>query len=552
MNRFSLAVLLLDEQHITSVLAYDPVFEQLLQCNAESLLNQKMEEVFPGIAGGMHSGSGYINGQWVQYALRELSPDRQLLVFTFQLSSNEEIYQFTLDLMDVGVQIYSGDSTLMFLNAASEEMSRIKRQDVLGKRLTSIYETDEIQSTVLATLSSHTAIYNKADSFTTLNGAQVTVLNTAIPFFDCKGTLDAVVNLEYSQRSIDRLVSTTQVIQKIIPGKSERASATCKYYHFDDIVGHSQLLMDAVNLAKMVAGQESNVFIVGETGTGKELFAQSIYSASRGRCFVSVNCSTITEGLADATLFGTVKGAFTGSVNAEGLFAAADGGVLFLDEINSLSLSTQARLLRVLQEGVYMKVGAIKESSCHVRVIASCNQDPWELMQTGKLRQDLFFRLAASVIRVPSLRDRMDDLEELVDHFLSYYSRKSRKPVHAISEKVLSLLMQYNWPGNIRELKNVIEFAVNISSGPRIEIHHLPGYIQNRLHYVHEDKFTGELPLSSPNPQSLAQCLEHYERELIKQSLHQSGYNITKAADFLGLSRQSLQYKMKKYHFQSL
>lgn len=187
------------------------------------------------------------------------------------------------------------------------------------------------------------------------------------------------------------------------------------------LVGHSSSLKEVINLAKMVAAQNSSVFISGETGTGKELFAQSIFTASNSQNFISVNCGTITEGLADAALFGTTKGAFTGSVNSDGLFAAADEGILFLDEINSLALSTQARLLRVLQEETYMKVGAVKESTCNVRVLASCNQDPWGLMNTGKFRQGLFYRIATSVIKVPPLRERMDDLDELVNYFLKYY-----------------------------------------------------------------------------------------------------------------------------------
>lgn len=551
MEQFSVAALLLENQVIRSVLTCDTVFEKLFQRQASELLGQKGAVLFPSVMAGASSGTVYIGGQWIQYSLRELSGNRHLLLFIIQHFSGEELYQFTLDLMEVGVQIYSSDSTLLYLNAASEEMSNIKRRDVLGKPLTNIYDTNKDQSSVLTTLSTHAAVYNKADSFTTINGDQVMVLNTSIPFFNRKGKLDAVVNLEHSQRSVERILSTTQIIQKIIPTEDKK-SAVKQYYCFDDIVGHSHSLTEAVNQGKMIAAQSSSVFITGETGTGKELFAQSIFTASTAKNFVSVNCSTITEGLADAALFGTTKGAFTGSINSEGLFAAADNGILFLDEINSLALSTQARLLRVLQEGTYMKVGAVKESTCNVRIVASCNQDPWELMQSGKLRQDLFYRLAAAVIRVPPLRDRMDDLDELVSYFLSYYSRKFCKHVQSASEETMNLMRNYNWPGNIRELKNVMEFAVNASPNQEIGLHHLPGYIQTRLQYTQNREAPSPLSEMFTVQQNLSQQLEFYEQELIEQALRRNQYNISQTAVSLGLSRQSLQYKLKKYHFKSL
>ena len=199
-----------------------------------------------------------------------------------------------------------------------------------------------------------------------------------------------------------------------------------------------------------------------------------------------------------------------------------------------------------------MKVGAVKESRCNVRVLASCNQNPWELMQAGKLREDLFYRLSSSVIKVPPLRERIDDLRELIDYFLSELSRKFPKPVPSVSEEVFSLLSQYNWPGNIRELKNVMEFAINFSLGPRIEINHLPGYIQSRLQYIQVPDPEEDLSFPYAAQQNLTDLVNTYERDLIEQALRRSKYNITKTADSLGLSRQALQYKLRKYHFKLL
>lgn len=550
MRPFFFSAFLLSKARISCVLFCDALFEELLQLSAGELPGRNIKTLFPTVPENSSDiTTVYISGRWIHCFCKSFSDEQQFFLAFISSGGSEEIYQFAMDLIDIGVQIYHGDSTLMFINAASEDMSGIKREEVVGRYLTSIYDTNEQQSSVLASIANHTSIYDKMDTFTVMDGKQVSVLNTAIPFFNHKGELNAVVNLEYTEDSITRLGSTIKAMQKIIPHTVEKRSPLVKkYYHFEDIIGHSACLKDALKLARIAAKQNSNILILGETGTGKEMVAQSIYSISPScRSFVSVNCSTISEGLADATLFGTVKGAFTGSTNSDGLFSAADGGILFLDEINSLSLSTQARLLRVLQEGTYMKVGAVTESTCNVRVLAACNQDPMELVQEGKFRQDLFFRLASVTIKIPPLRERLEDLEELLGYYLAYYSKKFSKNVTSISKIALEMLYSYPWPGNVRELKNTIEFAVNVCQSTRIELHDLPAHLQKSLQYSQRYQTRTQINAQAPAQINLEEQLGKYERALIERALCRNEYNITKTADSLSLSRQALQYKLKKY-----
>lgn len=550
MLHLSFAILVLEGSCVVSIPMYDHFYEALTSRSKDSMLLEDIRDIFPGLTFKRDEGMFVHNGHQLGYIQSSLPGGRTLLLLVFHDASDLNIYQFALDLLDIGVQIYRNDSTLMAINKASEEMSNISRQDVLGKELNSIYDTDEGSSTVLQVLSKRTPVYDKAAQFDVRSGGFVTVLNTSIPYFNGKGDLQAVVNLEYNQNSLERLSTSIQKMQSFVSFKNsaDRASSQKQYYCFDDIITRSPVFLDALSLAKKAALQDSNLFIEGETGTGKEMVAQSVYSAAKQhyRSFVAVNCSTIPEELADSILFGSVKGAFTGSVHSDGLFAAADGGILFLDEINSLGMGSQARLLRVLQEGTYMKVGATKEISCNVRVIASSNQSPSALVRAGKFRSDLFYRLTGTVISIPPLRARRDDIMLLADYYLRYYSKKFIKNVSQFSEDTKTVLCQYDWPGNVRELKNAVEFAVNIASGPEITTQDLPNYLRNNLYSV-ESHFPAQVDIFPPEQYHLDEQVEHYEKELISRCLYQNHYNITQTAAALSISRQVLQYKMKKY-----
>jgi arginine utilization regulatory protein len=293
--------------------------------------------------------------------------------------------------------------------------------------------------------------------------------------------------------------------------------------------------------------------IYGETGTGKELFAQSIHNASnrKNNEFIAQNCAALPKDLLESLLFGTEKGSFTGAKSKPGLFEMADGGTILLDEINSMDLSLQAKLLRVLQDGRIRRIGAQKEKQVDVRIITTMNMHPDKAFEKDLLREDLYYRLSVVYIYLPPLRKRKDDIFLLTDHFIKQYNKEFDKNITGLSNKLKDVFKKYPWPGNVRELKHVIESAYNIKQlGDEIETDDLPGYIRERLgqnRNILNNWTTEEKIKDNEDLPSLESYLEEIEMNLIKNALEKTDDNISAAARELDISRQSLQYKLKKY-----
>ena len=250
-------------------------------------------------------------------------------------------------------------------------------------------------------------------------------------------------------------------------------------YTFDNVIGHGKALQEAVTIAKKIAPQNSSVLLVGETGTGKEIFAQSIHKSSKRsqKKFVALNCAAIPDSLIESMLFGTQKGSFTGSENRPGFFEEAQGGTLFLDELNSMSLSMQSKIIRALQENSFRRVGGQKDISMDVRIISSCNKDPFQCIADNQLRKDLFYRLSTVMIELPSLSMHMEDLEELVRYHLSATAYQYVHSATSLDDQVMELFQSYSWPGNVRELFHVLDYAQNLADGDIISLEHLPSYL---------------------------------------------------------------------------
>ena len=293
------------------------------------------------------------------------------------------------------------------------------------------------------------------------------------------------------------------------------------------IVGDSEEMKNVLGAIKKVAPSDVTILIQGETGTGKELLARAIHSLSP-RChepFVAVNCAAMPKELIESELFGHEKGAFTGAIESrEGKFQAANGGTIFLDEIGDMSLDTQAKVLRVLEEKEFQRVGGTKTIKVDVRVIAATNKDLKKTVEEGRVREDLFYRLNVVPITLPPLRDRKEDIIPLAQHFIA-------ERVEKISAKAKQLLLSYNWPGNIRELKNCMDRAVILGDGEAIQPEDLP-------HYIRTEAKTIPAPLES---------LERIEADHIIRVLRRTGWNKSKAVRVLGLTRQTLDNKIKKY-----
>jgi Nif-specific regulatory protein len=306
--------------------------------------------------------------------------------------------------------------------------------------------------------------------------------------------------------------------------------------HEDPIIGSSAALREVLQLCDRVAGTNATVLLLGETGTGKELSARRIHANSprRDKPFIAINCAALPETLLESELFGHEAGAFTGATSTKlGRFELANGGTLFLDEIGDLSPSTQIKLLRILQEREFVRVGGVKTISCDVRIIAATNRDLRQAMDAGQFREDLYYRLNIFPIDMPPLRDRREDTPLLVDYFVERTAKDLGWPQPKVVAEALELLCAYSWPGNIRELRNVIERAVLLCDTGRITPEILPREIAGQL------KAPAEEPRGS--------ALEAYEKAMIVKVLDENDWNQTRAAQALGISRDNLRYRLRKY-----
>lgn len=312
---------------------------------------------------------------------------------------------------------------------------------------------------------------------------------------------------------------------------------------FDIIIGNSGKLRDALTIASKAAETDSTVLIRGESGTGKELVAQAIHYASRRRDkpFIRVNCAAIPVTLLESELFGHERGAFTGAVTQKiGKFELADGGTVFLDEIGEIPPEIQVKLLRVIQEKEFERVGGIKTIKVDVRIIAATNKDLEKAIKEGTFREDLYYRLNVIPIMLPPLRERRGDIPLLVEHFIEKLNKKLNKNIKGITKKAMQALIHYDWPGNIRELENIIERCITLSEGEYIDYEDLPQYIRN------EDTIVSENNVIYLDEHSELLTMEEYEYKIIKAALDRYK-SFNKAAKVLGLTHKTVASKARKF-----
>ena len=313
-------------------------------------------------------------------------------------------------------------------------------------------------------------------------------------------------------------------------------------YNYKRIVGNSAKMQPVYELIEKVAPTDTAVLIRGESGTGKELVAHAVHFNSRrkDKPFIKVNCAVLAEGVLESELFGHEKGSFTGAAGKRiGRFELANNGSIFLDEIGDINLATQVKLLRVLQEKEFERVGGTELIRADVRVIAATNKNLEEAIKKGQFREDLFFRLNVVPIIVPPLRDRREDVERLAFHFLNRYSAEANKKITKIDKKAVDLMTKYHWPGNVRELENAIQRAVVLADSDSIFPSNLPLDIQS----FHKDDSLNYLK----DDAGLTEKVENYEKELIVKAMEKAGHVQTKAAKLLSVNRTALIYKLKKY-----
>jgi len=391
------------------------------------------------------------------------------------------------------------------------------------------------------------------DGLQTLHEIRRLYLDLPVVMMTAYGTVETAVAsmkegaLDYLTKPID-LDELLLIIQKVVERSSlikenrELRAQLQERYAFDNVVYGSPKMEEVMGLVARVAPSQATVLIRGESGTGKELIANAIHYASprSQKPLVKVSCSAIPETLLESELFGHEKGAFTGALQRRiGRFEEAHGGTVFLDEIGDLSPGTQVKLLRILQEKEFQRLGSNLSLKTDVRVLTATHRNLEEAMKQALFREDLYYRLNVITIQLPPLRERKEDIPLLIDTFLKKYSKENQKPISDLSREARALLLRYPYPGNVRELENLIERAVVLCRGDVITTRDLPFHLQ-------EEKSEGSWKLPGKE-KTLPESLEEVEKDLIVRALHQHQGIQTKAAEALGISERVLRYKMKKY-----
>ncbi len=381
-----------------------------------------------------------------------------------------------------------------------------------------------------------------------LEGARAITPETAVIIMTAYGTIETAVGAmkagaaDYLTKplNLDELLHRIHRVrerQHLLSENRELREALAERHRVEGIIGESGAMQEALSLVRRVAPSDATVLIRGESGTGKELIANAIHYASprAGGPLVKVNCAALSESLLDAELFGHEKGAFTGAIaTRKGRFELADGGSLFLDEIGDLPAHMQVKLLRVLQEREFERVGSSRPITVNVRLLAATHRDLEDLVRDGRFREDLYYRVNVVTVTLPPLRERRDDLPLLIDHFVRTFATKNSKPIEGLTREARETLLRYDYPGNVRELENLIERAVVLTRDEVIGIADLP------------------LTLHDPAPEpaagpGLEAAVEGLERRMIREALARAGGVQTRAADLLGISERVLRYKLKKY-----
>jgi len=319
-------------------------------------------------------------------------------------------------------------------------------------------------------------------------------------------------------------------------------------YSFQNLVGNSETMHRIYEMVRRVSQTPTNVLITGESGTGKEMVAKAVHynGPLKDKPFVTVNCGAIPESLMESEMFGHKKGSFTGAIaDKSGLFEVADGGTLFLDEVGELPLRIQVKLLRAIQERVIRRVGGTEDTKIEVRIIAATNRDLEQMVKTGEFRQDLFYRLNVINIKTPSLRERSDDIPLLANHFLKKYNDRLGKNIGGISADAMELLKKYDYPGNVRELENIIERTVALEGGATILPESLPPFVNTpngrKMASSNEIQVTAE-------GVDLDKIMGQIEKELLVKAIHTAGGVKKKAAKLLNITFRSMRYRVEKYN----
>lgn len=502
-------------------------------------------------------GRQYANVTFGEYLRRCPEPDVNGLpegcrLVVFRDATNDACHDVMLDALNhvsEAMVICDAHSRIWLLNEAAARIDSIVTQDVLGENVASVYSMlDGSQLILPSVLQREEPIIGRRQHYKTRYGKDVKLVEDAYPMTK-NGQLLGAFNVMRDLSLLEALHKQIIDLQdKLTPRPGDRPrkkSALSAHYHFEDIIYRSACMEDVIARCRQVAKTNASVMFFGETGTGKELFAQSVHNASprKDGPFLAINCAAIPDNLLESLLFGTEKGAYTGAERRPGLLEQANGGTLLLDEINSMNITLQSKLLRVLQDGIVRRVGGMDEIQVDVRVLSNINIPPHEAIEKKLLRRDLYYRLGVVNINIPPLRERKEDIMLLARHFIGLYNSRLGKNVHDIAADTQQQFLAYDWPGNVRELQHAVEHAMSIlpDDATTITSSYLPEHILHltKIRPAVQGKTTQQKP-------SLSSTVHSFERNAICDALLETGGKISEAARMLGVSRQTLQYRMKR------
>lgn len=455
-----------------------------------------------------------------------------------------------------GVYVYCSENS---------NFADIEPKDMIGKNVKDIYGLTDDTSKVMRVLHTGIPIRDYLMSFLSVaTGKRYLWLYSAYPLI-VDGTLIGAITVYKPFSNVKSLVDEYDGTEK---RKSDCPASvqTGNLFTFDDIIYASANMEETIELCRKVAKSDSSVLLVGETGTGKQMFAESIHSesAKNSKPFISVNCAAIPDTLLESILFGVTKGAYTGAVEKAGLFEQSSDGTIFLDEIQALSPEMQAKLLRVLEYKVVRRVGSNKEIKVNPRIITAMNVNPLDYMKAGKLKPDLFYRIAVVTIRIPPLRERTSDIPILVNHFIQKANGNFSRNIEKCSDQVMQHFFQYGWPGNVRELQHTIEHAAAVMEecDTCVQMDDLPGLLmQNTPIAVETREISGldfenvfghiesgaSIDYKSAHSYALNEFNRQFNRFFIKHALEVTNYNVSQTAHSIKISRQFLHKLIHKF-----
>lgn len=526
--------------------------EGVLKQNYSHFLHRRLDEL-PFIDYSLFSNTAiecYVDEitYTVQFVQLEQSSEPSVVTFKRMqhsqlMRSRLDIYEQIFDKLNDGILVSNREGKIVLYNRAQEKLENLKRNDVINKYLWDVYKINAETSEHRQVMHSQIPIIDQYKAHAYSNGEPQYVTYSTYPLLKSEKAIGAFSICMNDTMLKDLLHETLNLKRKLynVEETEKSKSSNGTTFTFQNIKGRNTRFLDCIRDAQNIALYDTDILIVGESGTGKELFAQGIHnhSARSKSPFIAINCAAIPKNLLESTLFGTVKGAFTGSMDQAGLFEYAQNGTVFLDEINSMPLNLQAKIIRVLEERKARRVGSNETYHLKCQIISASNEDPQLLIQEKRFRLDLFYRIAKSSIFLPPLRERKDDILFYTSYFLQKNNEKFRKHIDKISPEVEHLFLTYQWPGNTRELEHLID-NMYIRSNPNeviLQKKHIPDHI-----LVHMKTTPSKRPISEE-----VRPISVYTKSEIEIILEQTDWNITQAAKHFGISRQNLQYYLRKH-----